>query len=266
MHWILQKNLFNEIEWDTMIQTLKRWNIPYSVHKVIPFIGELTPPPDPQHAKVICFGSYSMRHPAKQHGWTPGVYDLEPHNFVEQLKHWGDHMLNADSQVVAFKDVKFTDQAFLRPIEDSKVFAGAIFEQAEFEEWQKKVCILNEDYGTSLTADTLVQVCKPKVIYAEYRYWIVQSRIVTKSLYKRGNRVIYSPTVDNRFDDFVLDLLFRYPNYKDIWHPHDAFVIDVCETPDGIKVVEINTINSAGFYAGDVQEIILALENMENHR
>jgi hypothetical protein len=47
------------------------------------------------------------------------------------------------------------------------------------------------------------------------------------------------------------------------WNPHRAFVIDVCDTPDGIKIVEINTINAAGFYAGNVTELVMALENME---
>lgn len=42
-----------------------------------------------------------------------------------------------------------------------------------------------------------------------------------------------------------------------------AFVIDVCDTDRGPKTVEINTLNSAGFYAGDVKELVLALEDME---
>jgi hypothetical protein len=263
VHWILQENLFKESEWETMIQVLERWGIPYSVHKVIPFIGELVPAPEPRQEKVICFGSYSMRHSAVKFGWDPGVYDLEPFNFVEQMKHWGQHMLNADSEVVPFKDVKFTDMAFLRPIEDSKVFAGKVFDQDEFEDWQKKVCVLEEDYGTLLTKDTLVQVCKPKVIYAEYRYWIVAGKIVTKSLYKRGDRVIYSSDVDRRFDHFVSSVTGNPSFTLGAWQPHRAFVIDVCDTPEGIKIVEINTMNSAGFYAGDVQSIIMALEEME---
>jgi hypothetical protein len=40
-------------------------------------------------------------------------------------------------------------------------------------------------------------------------------------------------------------------------------VIDVCSTPNGLKIVEINTINAAGFYAGNIQSLVLALEAME---
>ena len=47
MHWILQTNLFKEDEWDQMVATLERFGLPYSVHKVIPFIGELVPVAQP---------------------------------------------------------------------------------------------------------------------------------------------------------------------------------------------------------------------------
>jgi hypothetical protein len=45
-----------------------------------------------------------------------------------------------------------------------------------------------------------------------------------------------------------------------IWQPLEAFVLDVCETQHGFRIVEINTINSAGFYAADIQNIVMALE------
>lgn len=269
MHWILQENLFKEAEWENLVGTLKRFDIPHSIHKVIPFIGELVPPAEPKQDNVICFGSYSMRHAAKLHGWKPGVYDLEPINFQVQLKHWGDMMLNADAKIVQFKDIHWTEDEprFLRPIEDSKVFAGKLYEWEEFRNWQHNVCMLELDYGNSLMPSTLVQVCTPKNIYSEYRFWIVDAKIVTASLYKRGDRVIYSKDVDERFYMFVTNIL----RYGDItlsminngWQPHKAYVLDVCETEDGIKIVEINTINAAGFYAGNVQDLIIALEEME---
>ena len=67
---------------------------------------------------------------------------------------------------------------------------------------------------------------------------------------------MYAPDVDERLDRFVMDAIAD-------WQPHRAFVIDVCDTPDGPRIVEINTINAAGFYAGDVQRIVAALEEME---
>jgi hypothetical protein len=61
-----------------MVETLDRFELPYSVHRVVPFVGELLPEPELTTDDVICIGSYSMRHAAKKYGWNPGVFDLEP--------------------------------------------------------------------------------------------------------------------------------------------------------------------------------------------
>ncbi len=45
------------------------------------------------------------------------------------------------------------------------------------------------------------------------------------------------------------------------WQPHEAFVVDVCELDEGLKVLELNTLNAAGFYAADVQRLVVALED-----
>ena len=58
MHWILQNNIFNEAAFDTLVATLERFNIPYSIHKVIPFIGELEPSANPNpECEVNVFSS-----------------------------------------------------------------------------------------------------------------------------------------------------------------------------------------------------------------
>lgn len=252
MHWILQENLFKEKEWTNLVSSLERIGSPYSVHKVVPFVGELIPEPQLDTKNVICMGSYSMRHVAKKMNWVPGVYDLFEKTFVVQREHWGEHMLNFSSKVCEFKDIVFEDIAFLRPINDSKTFAGKVFDWKEFSEWQDLICTKGVDYGCSLTPQDLIQVSEPHEIYAEYRYWVVNGEIVTRSLYKRGRTVFYSPDVDERFDLFVKDRIGE-------WLPDKAFVIDVCDTPDGIKIVEINTINSAGFYAADMMKLVSAL-------
>ena len=107
--------------------------------------------------------------------------------------------------------------------------------------------------GSSLTPQTLIQVMKPIVIYCEARFWVIKGRIITKSIYKRGDRVVYSSEVDDSFTQYVEERIRE-------WQPHEAFVIDVCDTEHGLKIVEINTLNSSGFYAGDVQKLVLELE------
>lgn len=270
MHWVLQDNMFNETGYADLIDALVRNNISFSQHKVIPFIGEIVPAPTFDTTNVMCMGSYSLRHYAQKMGWTPGVFDLEPFDFTQQMVHWKDYLLNADSVVCRFEDAVFTsDTMFVRPIQDSKVFSGGVMSRESFTEWQHNVCKLDDDYGDSLTKDTIIQLNNLQDIYAEYRFWIVRQKIVTASLYKRGNRVIHSSQVDVNVHDFVNMVLNTEFNVTNInthcqnvgWRPQEAFVIDIADTPNGFKIVEINTINSSGFYAGDMNKLVLTLHS-----
>jgi hypothetical protein len=273
MHWILQNNIFKEQAFENLLAVLRRFDIPHSEHKVVPFIGNLLPVGEviddvenyenPMFKElagpVICMGSYSMRHSAKKYDWTPGVYDLmEVGDFDNCFKHWGNLMLNADSVVMSFRDAQWSGgERFIRPTNDSKYFAGKLIDAGEFKEWQTNVCVLGLDYGNSLTPETLIQIAKPKEIYTEYRCWVVSRELITMSLYKRGNRVVYE-NMDGLLGDRARN--FAWSIIKDVWVPHDAFCLDVCETSEGWKIVEVNTINSSGFYAADLQKLVMALE------
>ena len=254
MHWVLQNDIFLETGWSAMVAALERFGISHSVHQVVPFSGELVPAASFGHRKAICFGSYSMRHVARREGWSPGVFDLYEQDFTRQREHWGAHLLNASSVVTTFQDARFDrDTMFVRPTTDSKCFAGGLFSREAFTTWQRAVCALRVEDGSTMTPETEIQLAQPVELHAEYRYWIVKGQVITRSLYKRGNRVFSSAEVEPRVDRYVAERVNE-------WQPHDAFVIDVCDTDAGLKVVEINTLNAAGFYAADVQKLVLTLE------
>lgn len=251
MHWILQENTFKEAAYDVLLETLDRYQLPYTVHKVIPFVGDVEPVPVVS-GPAIAFGSYSMRHASAKYGWSPGVIDLEPYDFRVQRANWGKHMLNHDSTVVKFTDVKLAEPSFVRPISDSKAFTGRTFSPEEMAEWIHKVVDLGHDYGDDVK-NQLVQVSTVKRILSETRYWVVDGRIVTSSTYKEGTRVVYKPSLDSTLE------IFARARVRE-WEPVRAFVLDVADTPDGAKVVEINTLNSSGFYAANLGLLVEALE------
>jgi len=164
-------------------------------------------------------------------------------------------MLNADSEIVPFGNARWVGEMFVRPVHDSKVFTGRVFSADEFSAWQAQVKALGDDADTSLRPETLIQVTAPKKIHQEVRCWVVQGRVVTASLYRVGGEVRYSDVVEPRLIAFADQLAA-------IWSPEKAFCLDVCTTPDGLRIVEINTINSAGFYAADVQKLVMALDGL----
>lgn len=254
MHWVIQKDIHREEGFYNLISALQGFGKTFSIHRVAPFVGAIDPMIRTDR-NVICIGSYSMRHVAKKKRWSPGVFDLCEVPFDKQRFHWGQAMLNWDACQTQFQCVSLTERSFVRPVDDSKVFPGKLFEPQEFEEWQEKVVKLKEDTGTSLTPDTDVIVSRVKNIYQEARLWVVKGKVVTQSLYKRGSKVVYDEDVDAFLVDFGKKMV-------EVYCPKKAFCLDVCETPEGPKIVEINTLNSAGFYAADMQKLVYALENM----
>lgn len=57
MQWILQQ--FEETE--RLAQALEKLGIAYSMHKVVPFVGELYPEPAiADENRVVLFGSYTL--------------------------------------------------------------------------------------------------------------------------------------------------------------------------------------------------------------
>lgn len=117
------------------------------------------------------------------------------------------------------------------------------------------MCNLDEDYGDSLGPSTLIQLCPLQTLHAEHRFWVVHGEVVTASTYKIGRRVIYQAVPhDHPAMAFVQARM-------DTWQPHEAFVVDVAETDRGMKVVEINTLNSSVFYAADIPRLVMALEH-----
>jgi hypothetical protein len=268
VHWVLQHNLYHEQGMRDLIAFLERMDIPHSEHKIIPFVGEIEPDIDIE-GNVICIGSYSMRHLAKRKGWVPGVFDLGGITYRECIEKWGTDMLNHDAVIVplheavaTFDKVQEDGLVFVRPIADSKDFAGAVFDLGQLEYLWKGIHSLGEEADPAgLRRDTLVMISAPKNIAREYRFWIVDGNVVTGSQYKLGNRILYSGDIDRDVETFAHSRVV--PISVDKWNPLRAFVLDVALMRDGSKkVVELNTLNAAGLYAADVGKLVSAIEDM----
>lgn len=260
MHWLLQENNFNEPGWAMLKNILEKTETPHTIHKVVPFVGEIIPDIDPE-GPVVCMGSYSLRHVAKRKGWTPGVWDLEPHTYADCCVNWQWEMLNYEASMIKLKNifsyVQDNNHYFIRPNGDNKYFSGGVKSSSDIEYIHKCVANLKEDeiyYGLNMDTDIIINEVMD--IYSEYRNWIIDGQLITSSLYKMGAKVIYSDEVDSEVTDYVKKMV-------DIWQPERAFVIDVAKTEMGMRIVEINTLNAAGFYAGDTYKLFEAIEGMK---
>jgi hypothetical protein len=267
MFWVIQSNIYQEENYEHLLATLERCQLAYSVHKAVPFIGVIEPEPViPEGMDVIVMGSYSLARHAHNRGWRPGAF-VDNLDFQIQCKHWGDLMLNADAQIYPFGDIPFQhDPFFIRPVLDTKTYTGLVVDWGEYEKWRDNMRRMPESNDPvndplSVSVHTLADatmLCRKKEIYNETRTWIIDGKVITASGYKVGTIKRYtSPEqVDQRITDFAAECAA-------IWSPNRAYVLDVADTADGLKIVEINNLNSAGWYRCDMQKLVMALEEMQ---
>jgi len=268
MHWIIQNNIYEEEGFATLLETLDRFDLTRTLVKVVPFVGEIIgtdgPPLPSSGGDAIVMGSYSLARQAKKMGWVPGAF-LHNLDFEVQHRAWGEWMLNADAHVCAFDAVPFQPEPFfIRPVHDTKAFTGYVEDWDGYSKWLASLRRLpespdpeNDPLGVNLmTLSTPVMVCAKKEIYSETRTWVVDGRVVTSSGFKLGTLKRY--TTPDQVDSRVIDFANSVAGH---WSPNEAYVLDVADTADGLKVGEVNNLNSAGWYRADLQRLVTALED-----
>lgn len=245
-----------------MAEALDLLEVPYTWHKVVPFVGELAPEPVVNDANsVVLFGSYTLWKYAEAHKLKPGVFKINP--FVREAA-WRPFLLNGtDALFLALRDVPSnlsdTGEAwFVRPVDDSKEVPGTVKSTTEIVELANNVLAIDESEIPigSLRHDTELMFSKPVRILKEWRLWAVRGEIVTYSLYKEGTRVVYRHEIDKDALEFAKQLVDANPGYS------PAYVIDICRTEDGLKMLETNCINAAGFYEADVVKLASAINEL----
>lgn len=274
MEYIVQENVFREHHYDILFKALERLELKYSVVRIFPFIdkvvnvSEINPlapytvdklpeyePSNVENANVFVFGSIKLARIGVDRGWKPGSLMNQNHDFKVYSQHYKENLLNYDSdiQTIGSELLWSRDEVkFIRPTKDTKSFTGALFTQKE---WRDTIENYLHNYRSAhFNESTEIQVSVPKNIHKEIRFWVVDGKIVTGSQYKIGATVLYDDMYEQEAVEFAQRMV-------DIYQLAEAFVIDVCLTDNGWKIVECGCINCAGFYKSDLQKTIMALEN-----
>ncbi|WP_158964806.1 ATP-grasp domain-containing protein [Chachezhania sediminis] len=209
----------------------------------------------------MMFGSYTLWRYAEAKGLHPGVFRIAP--FVHE-KPWQTFMLNGPDATflpVGEIEARLPDDDrcwFIRPVSDSKELAGNVRTAAEIRESARKVMSLDPDDipNGSLRPDTMMMLTQPARILKEWRIWIVNGNVVTYSLYKDGRQVTYRHEIDADAFEFAQTLARLNEGYS------PAYVMDICRTEEGLRLLETNCINAAGFYAADLQKLAATMDEM----
>lgn len=268
--WIIDKGMFEEYE-DRLVTAIKN-----SSNDVI-FYDDL------KHDKIEDFlktkftdDDILMFHGSLQHGrgvlrtsYYPGIYlTLENYECYKYYGYFGYLLLNYDylmmglNDVLRQKDFIFetfgTDKVFIRPSNGYKSFPGQILPKENFE---FELDVLKKSYG-GLDLDQLVLVSPIQEIDEEYRFIVVDGKVVSGSLYMdKNNRKSWSAYYDRLCEDkkafeFAEELVKLY-------QPDKAYTLDVCKLPSGeYKMLEINSFCCGSMYGNDYDKVVNAINEL----
>lgn len=265
--WLIQSNI-KESRFKDLTEQLERLKCNFQLIKMFAFTNafysndvlslnfEEAPTLDiPANENIVIMGSVGTSRLGKDLGIFPGGFLTDNSDFGVWSKAYGlENILNYDAvQGKMFElEIPKNGDFFVRPVKDDKTFSGLISNYDSFTSWIDKLKQFEEG-ECRLNKDTEIIISGLKQIYSEYRFFIVDGKIVTYSMYKQGNTVIHKQDENLEVYNFAQKMVDR-------WNPIDAYVLDIADTSNGPKVIEINAFGSSGFYACDIQKIILAIE------
>ncbi|MFW6009352.1 MAG: hypothetical protein ACOCP8_08835 [archaeon] len=155
---------------------------------------------------VIFYGTLNLARQIQKKQWVPGVY-CNFNNFKCSVyySYLGKHILNSDyimlplmeiirRKIFLFNSYGVDNCIFMRSNSGSKTFTGGIFKKEKLE---KEYDLLSRYAGKSLE-DIICIISSPKKIKSEYRFVIINNKVITGSLYKKNNKLYESNDIDKK--------------------------------------------------------------------
>lgn len=254
IYWLLQQNITNAHEYERLQQACMAAGVGYDAIDIIPFTDTL-PPVNPSRSYII-YGSITLsRLAVKEPLLQKGVFfDETIFSMENYLSQWGRHMLNAGAGVLTLNDLVKKDIAddkllFIRPDNDNKSFAGEVKRFAELKQWHAELIAAER---TDLSHPEKLIVAEPWNIRYEWRCWIVNKKVVAASKYRENFRLKKEPGCPPEVIAFAEDRCMEYT-------PHAVFVMDICLCGEDYYIVECGSMNAAGFYHADINQIVVAV-------
>lgn len=256
MHWIVQSDQLNATDLQALCSQLYHQRVQYTCVRLVPIFQIMEPEVVPTEPHVFIMGNKSIGKIVADRGWTPGYFGNNL-NYRLYLEHYGQHMLNYDAVIGSLEELeRHWKYFFVRPISSKLSFAGTVMSWDELLLIRENVAkVKNQSDATLQLSDEMI-MAPYQEIYAEYRFWVVDGQIVTGSRHKVAHQSVYSREIDTYIVSYAQKRV-------DQWQPDRAFVIDIADSKNGLKVIGINAINSSEFYGCNVGNLVAAIEQMK---
>lgn len=204
---------------------------------------------------AIVYGTYpTVRHAMLKLGWTPGGW-CSPDNLDcrTYYPHFADVLLNRRYEIITgidairekgrlFREYGRKGHVFARPTSVHKLFVGRLIAEDEFE---------TSLAPTRYDPETTVLIANPRDLGREWRMVVAGDEVIAASQYADGSVRSVAATCPDTVLAFARDVLATVR-----WRPDELFMLDVCESADGLRLVELNSFSCSWLYACDLSRVV----------
>lgn len=276
VNWVIEKYLFDEYE-DRLATAIKN-----SGAKVY-FYDDLCGMTFKEYiTSKFTEKDIVVYHGSLQHGRQlthlpiyPGVFmTIDNYECYKYYGYYGDNLLNSKYMMMGLNDVLrnkdkirstllsnnlfIPESVFIRPSNGYKTFAGQLL---PFDNFEREFNVLLQSYG-GIEPETLVLLSNTQDISEEYRFIVIDGKVISGSLYMDENNMgTYKPYYDKVCTN--QDAIDFATEMTKLHTPDKAYTIDVCKTSRGdYKLLEINSFNCASMYGNDYDAVVKATNEL----
>lgn len=178
-------------------------------------------------------------------------YNLDFSNILEIIDE--KDLVNIPKQIGNIDSIyPIADEFFMRPVKDNKAINGGIYTEGQFYEIKRNAHKYNNE---KLLSSELI-MSELAEIKEEYRFFILNNKIITYSSYRVGLNLDTFKKVPEKVIRYVNEVLSKY-------NLGCHFVIDIAVLGSGeIKILEFNGVSASGLYNCDEYILIKELNKL----
>jgi hypothetical protein len=260
-HWYVQENMSprDADKWEAACGGCGKPCVRYACR---PFSADV-PEIDTNQPFVIVGTGTALDNCWEQKAYRPGLFVNWEAFTHEQYKKFGPAYLNYDGACMTLESLGkyveiLSDSFFMRVADDSKGLAGGLWTPQKLTEMLKN---LTWDEADPVNWNTKVVVARTKEVLQEYRFILVEGRVVAGSMYQPQQQAEFINW--STASDFAEMQAIRYS-------PHAVYVMDIGlvhhEDTTYYKIIECNTFNGSGMYVSNLQHVVRAVSLYQEGR
>ena len=194
--------------------------------------------------------------------WIPGPY-YHPTNYdcVHYYPKLGKYLLNSQYIMVPWGDIKRQkdflydtlaedDTIFLRPNSGLKSFTGKLIYKELFDNDLNILAYKDPD------PHDLVIAAPPRMVMNEWRFVVVDKKVITGSQYRFMQQCILKENDDKKALNLAEEIA------QQDYQPARVWIIDICQTKAGnYYLLEVGCFSCAGLYRCNLNKIVSAVSD-----